>query len=114
MSEVEELPSKQVQDFLQNHPDSVLVDVRTQEEWDTIGKPDGDSISMTTYFVSYQKGPDRILNENFEQDFLNLNIEKNKKILFLCRSGIRSLKAAMIIEKWISKAICNNYRKYKI
>ncbi len=64
MSEVEELPSKQVQDFLQNHPDSVLVDVRTQEEWDTIGKPDGDSISMTTYFISYQKGPDRILNEN--------------------------------------------------
>jgi len=44
MSEVEELPSKQVQDFLQNHPDSVLVDVRTQEEWDIIGKPDGDSI----------------------------------------------------------------------
>ena len=99
MSEVEELPSKQVQDFLQNHPDSVLVDVRTQEEWDTIGKPDGDSISMTTYFISYQKGLDRILNENFEQDFLNLNIEKSKKILFLCRSGIRSLKAAMIIEK---------------
>ncbi len=55
MSEVEELPSKQVQDFLQNHPDSVLADVRTQEEWDTIGKPDGDSISMTTYFISYQK-----------------------------------------------------------
>ena len=99
MSEVEEISSKQIKDFLVNNPEVALIDVRTQEEWDTVGKPNGDSIHLPTHFISYQKGQERILNEDFEKEFLSLNIDKNKKILFICRSGVRSLHAAEIVNK---------------
>lgn len=99
MSEVQEIPSKQIKDFLANNQEAALIDVRTLEEWNTIGKPDGDSINLPTHFISYQKGHERILNEDFEKEFLTLNIDKNKNILFICRSGIRSLHAAEIINR---------------
>ena len=81
MSEVEEISSKQIKDFLVNNPEVALIDVRTQEEWDTVGKPDGDSIHTPTHFISYQKGQERILNEDFEKEFLSF-LKQNKKILF--------------------------------
>jgi len=33
---------------------------------------------------------------NFLKEFKDLNIEKTKKILFICRSGVRSLNTAKI------------------
>jgi len=53
-------------------PNSVLLDVRTKEEWNTIGKPDGEKIGLKTYFLSIQFGNERFLNENFIQEFKNL------------------------------------------
>ena len=58
--------------------------------------PDGEVLNVPTYFLSYQLGEHRILNENFEQEFLDLQIDKSKKILCICRSGARSLHAAEI------------------
>ena len=99
MSEVEEIASRQIKKFLINNPKIVIIDVRTQEEWSTVGRPDGDAIHLPTHFISYQKGQERILNEDFEKEFLSLKIDKNKKILFICRSGVRSLHAAKIVNK---------------
>ena len=96
MSEVEELASKNIKNFLQLEKQVVLIDVRTEEEWNNIGMPDGEGLNVPTYFLSYQIGEHRILNENFEQEFLDLQIDKNKKILCICRSGARSLHAVEI------------------
>ena len=38
--------------FLSNNPKSVLLDVRTEEEWNADGKPDGEKIALKTP-VSY-------------------------------------------------------------
>jgi rhodanese-related sulfurtransferase len=78
-----------------------LIDVRTPEEWEHIGKPDGEALGMTTHFVSYQfqQGDGRILNPNFEKEMDALNLDQSKKIFFICRSGQRSDVAAEIYEK---------------
>ena len=96
MSKILEIPSSQVKKYLSENSGAVLIDVRTKEEWDTIGMPNGAPLGMSTFFISYQLGQERILNENFVQEFKDLNIEKTKKILFICRSGVRSLNTAKI------------------
>ena len=86
---------------LKDLKDNYLIDVRTPEEWAVIGRPDGEALGMKTHFVSYQfqQGDVRILNPNFEKEMDHLNLDKSKKIFFICRSGQRSDKTAEIYEK---------------
>ena len=95
---IKQIPSKEIKDYIKNNPKSVLLDVRTKEEWDQIGKPDGDKIGLKTYFLSSQfEG--RIINENFVEEFKNLNISKDSQILVMCGSGNRSQRAAELLTK---------------
>ena len=95
---IKQIPSKGIKDYIKNNPKSVLLDVRTKEEWDQIGKPDGDKIGLKTYFLSSQfQG--RIINENFIEEFKNLNISKDYEILIMCGSGNRSQRAAELLTK---------------
>tara|TARA_A100000164_G_scaffold237616_1_gene211026 strand:- start:154 stop:534 length:381 start_codon:yes stop_codon:yes gene_type:complete len=90
---IKQIPSDKIKDFLKENPNSILLDVRTKEEWDQIGKPDGDKIGIKTYFLSslFQGG---IINENFVKEFEDLKIDKNSEILVMCGSGNRSQRAA--------------------
>ena len=96
---IKQLASKDIRSYLMAEPNSVLLDVRTKEEWDTIGKPDGEKIGLKTYFLSIQFGNERIFNENFIQEFKNLAINQDKNILIICRSGARSQFAAELLTK---------------
>ena len=96
---IKQIPSKEITDYLKKNPKCVLLDVRTKEEWDTIGKPDGEKIGLKTYFLSIQFGEERIFNENFIQEFKNLNIGQDHEILTMCRSGGRSQVAAELLTK---------------
>ena len=96
---IKQLASKDIKSYLMAEPNSVLLDVRTKEEWNTIGKPDGEKIGLKTYFLSIQFGDDRIFNENFIQEFKNLKINQDKNILITCRSGARSQFAAELLTK---------------
>jgi rhodanese-related sulfurtransferase len=99
MSEILEVPSKDIKEYINNNSNAVLIDVRTEQEWDHVGKPNAEELGVTSHFLSYQIGEKRILNEDFEQQFLDLNIDKSKTVLFICRSGVRSLHAAEIIDR---------------
>jgi len=48
---IKQITCKELKDHVKNNPKSVLLDVRTQEELDNIGKPDGDKIGLKTYFL---------------------------------------------------------------
>jgi len=96
---IKQIPSKEITDYLKKNPKCVLLDVRTKEEWDTIGKPNGEKIGLKTYFLSIQFGDERIFNENFVQEFKNLAINQDKNILIICRSGTRSQFAAELLNK---------------
>ena len=68
---IKQIPSDKIKDFIKEKPKSILLDVRTKEEWDQIGKPDGDKIGIKTFFLSSQfQG--RIINENFVKEFEDL------------------------------------------
>ena len=69
---IKQLVAKDIKSYLMVEPTSVLLDVRTNEEWETIGKPEGEKIGLKTYFLSIQFGKERIFNENFVQEFKNL------------------------------------------
>ena len=96
---IKQLAAKDIESHLMAEPNSVLLDVRTKEEWNTIGKPDGEKIGLKTYFLSIQFGDERIFNENFIQEFKNLAINQDKNILIICRSGARSQFAAELLTK---------------
>ena len=96
---IKQLAAKDIKSYLMAEPSSVLLDVRTNEEWETIGKPEGEKIGIKTYFLSIQFGKERIFNENFIQEFKNLAINQDKNILILCRSGARSQLAAELLNK---------------
>jgi len=96
---IKQIPSKEIKEYLKKNPKCILLDVRTKEEWDTIGKPDGEKIGLKTYFLSIQFGDERIFNENFIQEFKNLAINQDKNILIICRSGARSQFTAELLNK---------------
>ena len=95
---IKQIASKEIKDYIKNNPKSVLLDVRTKEEWDQIGKPDGDKIGLKTYFLSSQfEG--RIINENFLEEFKKFNINQDCQVLVMCGSGNRSQRAAELLTK---------------
>jgi len=96
---IKQIPSKEITDYLKKNPKCVLLDVRTKEEWNTIGKPDGEKIGLKTHFLSIQFGEERIFNENFVQEFKNLIIILDHEILTMCRSGGRSQAAAELLTR---------------
>ena len=96
---IKQLAAKDIKSYLMAESNSVLLDVRTKEEWETIGKPDGEKIGLKTFFLSLQFGNERIFNENFVQEFKNLAINQDKNILVICRSGARSQFAAELLNK---------------
>ena len=86
---IKELQTKNIQEFISQNPKSVLIDVRTELEWDNVGKPDGNKINLKTYFLSIKNVSGEI-NENFLTQFANFNISKDTEVLVICKSGARS------------------------
>ena len=87
-----QLMSKDIREYLKNNSKCVLLDVRTQEEWDQFGKPDGEKLGLKTYFLT-------IKDENFFNEFKNLSISQDYEILSICKSGERSQFVAELLIK---------------
>ena len=98
---IKQITCKEIKDYLKNNPKSVLLDVRTQEELDHIGKPDGDKIGLKTYFLEIRR--DDLFD--FVQEFKNLNISQDKEVLVICASGERSQITADLLSRENYKSI---------
>ena len=96
---IKQLASNEIKGYLKTQPNCVLLDVRTNDEWEQVGKPNGEIIGLKTYFLSLQFGVERTFNKNFVQEFKNLKITQDKEILTICRSGTRSQFAAELLVK---------------
>ena len=90
---VKQIVSKDIKDYLTKDPNKVLLDVRTQEEWDLVGKPDGDKIGLKTYFLEIKR--DSFFD--FVEEFKAFNINKDHEILVICKSGERSQISAELL-----------------
>ena len=95
---IKQILSKEVKDYVKDNPKSVLLDVRTEEEWNSDGKPDGEKILLKTHFLTIQFA-DKTFNKNFIEDFKKLNIEKDHEILTICMGGVRSQSTAELLTK---------------
>ncbi len=82
-------------DALARDPDAALVDVRTEPEWRFVGLPDLTMIGKQVKLVPWQTYPDGELNAAFVRECEAAGIEKGKPLYFLCRSGVRSMHAAV-------------------
>ena len=80
----------------EKNPNGYLLDVRTELEWKTDGKPDGGKLGLRTFYISYliDTKEGRIINPNFENELNKLNLDKNNILIVMCKSGMRSKKVA--------------------
>jgi rhodanese-related sulfurtransferase len=83
---------------LKTDPTAVLVDVRTIAEWAYVGLPDLTSIGKRPVLVEWQGFPDDRLNGAFVERLTEalgpLGADQGTELYFICRSGVRSHKAA--------------------
>jgi rhodanese-related sulfurtransferase len=89
--------SSEAIELLEANISSYLIDVRTNVEWQEIGTP---LIANNKNYLqlSWQNAPDMSKNQNFELELMTLITDKNSMLFFLCRSGFRSLEAAISIK----------------
>jgi rhodanese-related sulfurtransferase len=86
---------KQAWDMLEAEADAVLVDVRTSAEWAYVGITDLSSLDKEQVNVSWQLYPTGDVNEKFADEIAAAAIRPDQPVLFLCRSGVRSMHAAV-------------------
>ncbi|QLL08070.1 rhodanese-like domain-containing protein [Mycobacterium vicinigordonae] len=83
---------------LTENPQAVLVDVRTDAEWNFVGVPDLSSLGRDVVFVEWNKTSGQH-NEDFLAELKEQipdSGEAERPLVFLCRSGNRSIGAAEV------------------
>ena len=92
---VSELLPDETWTTLEQDQSAMLIDVRTQAEWGFVGVPDLESLGRSAIFVEWARYPDMSINPHFVETVIEkLGPEIPDKLFFLCRSGVRSLRAA--------------------
>jgi len=90
-----DLTPLQTWQLLSDDPSAVVIDVRTPEEWSYVGVPNLDNLKRGLYFVPWAFYPRMSPNPDFIEDVKREACPKSDTpLLFLCRSGVRSLHAA--------------------
>lgn len=74
--------------------DAVLVDVRTAAEWSYVGVPDLSGIGRELVRIEWVSFPDGARNPGFLEQLEAEGVGQDTHVLFLCRSGVRSVAAA--------------------
>jgi len=82
-------------EMLKDEKGATLVDVRTVEEWQTIGKPDLADLGKNVVYLSWRKNPGYELNHDFIPNLQSQVKDKNQKVFFMCKGGGRSREAAI-------------------
>src|SRR5699024_3378787 len=89
-----ELTPQQAWEYLNNTPRAVLVAVRTKAECASGGVPETQSTRRPARFVEWNTYPEGTQNPDFLTQRTEAGIASETPVLFLCRSGARSIAAA--------------------
>ncbi len=87
---IKEIKSSEIKNFLEENPSSVLLDVRTNDEWKIMGKPNTKDLGIESFFITISQGPE-FLQQVKEK------IEKKNNVLVMCAAGGRSMIAANLL-----------------
>ena len=93
MPGVPDIGPRATYELLMQEPDTALVDVRTDAEWNFVGLPDLSSIGKQPLLIPWQIFPGMQVNGHFADQLHKAGLTPLHKIFFICRSGARSLAA---------------------
>ena len=91
------ITSQQAWTLLKDDPDTVLLDVRSMVEWAYVGIPDLASINKDIVTIEWSKmtgQPNAAFGKQLES-----SVPKDKKLMVICRAGIRSHAACQAAEQ---------------
>ena len=94
MSYAGDITPQQAWELLSENPEAVLVDVRTDAEWRFVGVPDLSGLGRDVVYIEWNR-TDGKRNDNFVTELLDhVPARADRPVVFLCRSGNRSIGAA--------------------
>lgn len=74
-----------------------MIDVRTPPEWAFVGGVKLTELNKRAVQLSWRLFPSFEVNPKFNEQFNSLNIPKETPLFFICRTGGRSLDAAVAL-----------------
>ena len=95
---IKEIKSSEIKKLLTNNKNVELLDVRTQDEWDNVGRPDGENFGLKTHFITIVRSPDPAANKEFIEE-VKRTIDANKDLLVMCKAGGRSMLASQLLSQ---------------
>ena len=93
---IKQIKSSEIKNFLIDNKNVELLDVRTQDEWHNIGRPDGENLGLKTHFITIVRSPDPAANKEFINE-VKKAIDPNKDLLVICKAGGRSMMASQLL-----------------
>ena len=97
---IKQIKSSEIKNYIKENSNVVLLDVRTENEWTSLGRPNAEDLNSKTYFVTVS--PDlsnwQVPDPNFVEN-VKKNIDKKKQVLVMCAAGGRSIIAANLLAK---------------
>ena len=93
---IKQIKSSEIKNFLIDNKNVELLDVRTQDEWDNVGKPDGEKLGLKTHFITIVRSPEPSANKDFIEEVKKV-IDSNKELLVICKAGGRSMMASQLL-----------------
>jgi len=88
-----DITPQQAWDLLSDNPEAVLVDCRTRAEWNWVGVADISSLGREVVYVEWNTSEGH--NDGFVDDLVAAGVTPgDRPVVFLCRSGNRSIGAA--------------------
>ena len=101
---IKQIKSSEIKKFLIDNKNVELLDVRTQDEWDNVGRPDGEKLGLKTHFVTIVRSPEPSANKDFIEEVKKV-IDLNKELLVICKAGGRSMMASQLLSQENIKCI---------
>ncbi len=95
MPSVPDISPAETWEALRTDPDAVLIDVRTDAEWNFVGLPDLSEAQKQPLLIPWQVYPSMQVNGAFAEHLRRAGLTPENKLFFICRSGVRSLSAGM-------------------
>ena len=94
MSYAGDITPEEAWKILNDDPQAVLVDCRTDAEWRFVGVPDLTELGREVVYIEWNR-TDGSHNEGFVDELVAAGVEPgDRPVVFLCRSGNRSIGAA--------------------
>ncbi len=96
---ISQMPAQAAFQALEDDPKAQLIDVRSRAEWTFVGVPELGHIGRRPLLIEWQQFPSMAVDPQFadrlDSALQEQGADHDTALFFLCRSGQRSLAAAM-------------------